>query len=65
MVTLAAPCSALMETDPLTVTPDYLRRRHAEQIKETHYGAAVAIDGDRRPVGLITRTRPGRTRAAR
>ena len=42
MVTLAAPCRALMEKDPLTVTPDYLVDDMSEQIKETHYGAAVA-----------------------
>src|SRR6202035_4165411 len=42
--------------DPLTVTPDYLVDDMSEHIKETHYGAAVAIDGDRRPVGLITRS---------
>ncbi len=45
-----------MERDPLTVTPDFLVEDMSEQIKETHYGAAVAVDGDRRPVGLITRT---------
>ncbi|HXO09146.1 MAG TPA: putative manganese-dependent inorganic diphosphatase [Solirubrobacteraceae bacterium] len=56
MVTLAAPCRALMEKDPLTVTPDFLVEDMSEQIKETHYGAAVAVDGDRRPVGLITRS---------
>ena len=27
MITLAAPCSAFMERDPLTVTAEYLRRR--------------------------------------
>jgi len=56
MITLAAPCSALMESDPLTVTPDYLVDDMSEQIKELHYGAAVAIDGDNRPVGLVTRS---------
>jgi manganese-dependent inorganic pyrophosphatase len=56
MVTLAAPCRALMEKDPLVVTPDFLVDDMSEQIKETHYGAAVAVDGDRRPVGLITRS---------
>ncbi len=55
MITLAAPCSALMERDPLTVTTDYLLADVSEQIKEIHYGAAVAIDAQRRPVGLITR----------
>ena len=49
MITLAAPCSALMEKDPLTVTPDFLVADMAEQIKEIHYNAAVVIDGDRRP----------------
>ena len=56
MVTLAAPCWALMESDPLTVTPDFLLDDISEQIKEKHYGAAVAIDGDNRPIGLITRS---------
>jgi manganese-dependent inorganic pyrophosphatase len=56
MITLAAPCRAFMEPDPLTVTADYLLADIAEQIKEIHYGAAVAIDAHRRPVGLITRS---------
>jgi manganese-dependent inorganic pyrophosphatase len=55
MITLAAPCRALMESDPLTVTTDYLVADVSEQIKEIHYGAAVAIDAHRRPVGLISR----------
>ncbi len=56
MVTLAAPCSALMEPDPLTVTLDFLVDDMSGQIKDLHYGAAVAIDADNRPVGLITRS---------
>jgi manganese-dependent inorganic pyrophosphatase len=40
----------------LTVTADYLLADISEQIKEIHYGAAVAIDAQRRPVGLITRS---------
>ncbi|MBV9309672.1 MAG: putative manganese-dependent inorganic diphosphatase [Solirubrobacterales bacterium] len=56
MITLAAPCSAFMEKDPLTVTMEYLVADVSEQIKEVHYGAAVAIDPERRPVGLITRS---------
>ncbi|MHB8656454.1 MAG: putative manganese-dependent inorganic diphosphatase [Solirubrobacteraceae bacterium] len=56
MITLAAPCGALMEKDPLTVTTEYLIADVAEQIKEIHYGAAVAVDAQRRPVGLLTRT---------
>ena len=45
-----------MEPDPLTVTTEYLVADVSEQIKEIHYGAAVVIDGERRPVGLITRS---------
>jgi manganese-dependent inorganic pyrophosphatase len=56
MITLAAPCSALMEPDPLTVTTDFLVDDISEQIKESHYGAAIAVDADDRPVGLVTRS---------
>jgi manganese-dependent inorganic pyrophosphatase len=56
MITLAAPCSALMEKDPLTVNTDFLVADMSEQIKESHYGAAVAVDADNRPVGLVTRS---------
>jgi manganese-dependent inorganic pyrophosphatase len=65
MITLAAPCRALMESDPLTVNTDFLLDDMSEQIKESHYGAAVVIDGDNRPVGLVTRSdlvAPGRRR---
>ncbi len=56
MITLAAPCRALMEKDPLTVSPAYLVADVSEQIKESHYGAAVVIDGEGRPIGLLTRS---------
>jgi manganese-dependent inorganic pyrophosphatase len=56
MITLAAPCSALMESDPLTVNTDFLVDDISEQIKESHYGAAVAVDAENRPVGLVTRS---------
>jgi manganese-dependent inorganic pyrophosphatase len=56
MITLAAPCSAFMEKDPLTVTPDYLIADISEQIKDIHYGTAVAVDSEGLPVGLLTRS---------
>jgi manganese-dependent inorganic pyrophosphatase len=56
MITLAAPCSALMENDPLTVTTDYLVADVSGQVKESHYGAAVVVDAQRHPVGLVTRS---------
>jgi manganese-dependent inorganic pyrophosphatase len=55
MITLAAPCRAFMEKDPLTVPTDYLLADISEQIKEIHYGAAVAVDAQGHPVGLVTR----------
>lgn len=56
MISLAAPCRALMEADPLTTTSDDLLADVSEQIKEIHYGAAVVVDGEQRPIGLVTRS---------
>lgn len=56
MITLAAPCAALMDGDPLTATTEFLVEDISEQIKDSYYGAAVVIDPQRRPVGLITRS---------
>ena len=56
MITLAAPCRAYMEKDPLTISTEYLVTDVSEQIKEIHYGAAVVVDARRRPVGLIRRS---------
>jgi manganese-dependent inorganic pyrophosphatase len=55
MITLAAPCKAFMECEPLTATTEDLVADVSEQIKESHYGATVVIDAQRRPVGLVTR----------
>jgi manganese-dependent inorganic pyrophosphatase len=55
MITLSAPCEALSETDPLTAREDDLVTDVSEEIKDVHYRAAVTIDGDRRPIGLVTR----------
>ena len=54
MVTLSAPCRALMNAEPLTVRPDDLLSDVAEEVNATDYRAAIAVDGRRRPVGLIT-----------
>ncbi|HWD65115.1 MAG TPA: putative manganese-dependent inorganic diphosphatase [Solirubrobacteraceae bacterium] len=56
MITLAAPCRALMEADPLTCPPDDLLSDVSEQVREVHYGAAVVVDNRRRPIGLVTRS---------
>jgi manganese-dependent inorganic pyrophosphatase len=56
MITLAVPCEALMEPEPLTATTEFLVDDISEQIKESYYGAAVVVDPQRRPVGLVTRS---------
>ncbi len=56
MITLAAPCRGLMERDPLTAAPDDLVSEVSEQIKESHYGAAIVVDSLQHPVGLLTRS---------
>jgi manganese-dependent inorganic pyrophosphatase len=56
MITLAAPCHAFMEEDPLTVTADFLIGDISEQIKEIHYGAAIVVDSGRKPIGVVTRS---------
>ncbi len=54
MVTLSQPCRALMNSDPLTVRPDDLVDDIAEEIGEVDYRAAVAVDDDQRPIGLVS-----------
>ncbi len=56
MITLAAPCRAFMEHDPLTASPDFLLADVSELIKEIHYGTAVIVDAERQPIGLVTRS---------
>jgi manganese-dependent inorganic pyrophosphatase len=56
MITLAAPCRTLMDRDPLTVGPEDLLADVSDQVKNVHYGAAVAVNDAGRPVGLVTRS---------
>ncbi len=56
MITLAAPCHALMDAKPLTVRRDDLIDDISEDVKGIHYRAAVAVDSSGRPVGLVTRS---------
>jgi len=56
MITLSEPCRAFADGDPLTVGLDDLVSDIAEQIKDVHYRAAVAIDHGGRPLGLVTRS---------
>jgi manganese-dependent inorganic pyrophosphatase len=45
-----------MDRDPLTARPEDLLADVSDQIKNVHYGAALAIDAARRPIGLVTRS---------
>ncbi|MEA2458886.1 MAG: manganese-dependent inorganic pyrophosphatase [Thermoleophilaceae bacterium] len=56
MITLAAPCRGLMDGEPLTVGPEDLVSDISDEVKDIHYRAAIAVDGARRPVGLVTRS---------
>ncbi len=56
MTTLAAPCSALMDAEPLTVRGNDLLEDVTEEIKNVHYRAAVAVDRRGHPMGLVTRS---------
>ena len=55
MVSQSVPVREVMSRDPLTVEPDDLLSDIAERIKDVDYAAAIAIDDDRRPVGLVSR----------
>jgi manganese-dependent inorganic pyrophosphatase len=56
MITLSAPCRALMDAEPLVVRPDDLVTDITETVKDVDYRAAVVVDGRRVPVGLVTRS---------
>jgi manganese-dependent inorganic pyrophosphatase len=56
MITLAAPCRALMDRRPLTVGPEDLLADVADEVKNVHYGAALAVDSARRPIGVVARS---------
>jgi manganese-dependent inorganic pyrophosphatase len=56
MITLSAPCRALMDREPLAVRPDDLVTDVSEMIQEVDYRAAVVVDSGGQPVGLVTRS---------
>ncbi len=56
MITLSAPCRALMDPEPLVVRADDLLTDISDTVKEVEYRAATVVDARRRPVGLVTRS---------
>ena len=55
MISLSVHAGDVMSSeDILTTDPDDLAADIAERIKDVHYSAAVVVDGDRRPIGMVT-----------
>jgi len=46
----------LLKHEPVTVTPDTTTRSALEKMAERHIGCIVIIDGDHRPVGILTQS---------
>lgn len=56
MVSLSVQAQEVMsQEDVLAIEPDDLALDLAEKIKDVHYSAAIVVDDDRRPVGMVTR----------
>ena len=56
MIQLAVPCWEVMLQDPFTVGPDELLTDITDRVMEVHYRAAIAVDDENRPIGIVTRT---------
>lgn len=56
MIQLSVPCWEVMSENPLTVAPDTLITDITQSVMEVHYRAAIAIDENKVPVGVISRT---------
>src|SRR5918999_4029496 len=56
MVQLSVPCWEVMSENPLTVDLEALVTDITPQVMEVHYRAAVAVDDNKAPIGIMTRT---------
>ena len=56
MIQLSVPCWEVMLQNPLTVDLDELLTDITDSVMEVHYRAAIAVDGDGKPLGIVTRT---------
>src|ERR671914_459263 len=56
MIQLSVPCWEVMSENPLTVDPDDLLTDITPSVMEVHYRAAIAVDRDNIPLGLVSRT---------
>jgi len=56
MIQLSVPCWEVMSEGPLTVDPEELLADITNDVMAVHYRAAIAVDEDKVPIGIITRT---------
>ncbi len=56
MIQLSVPCWEVMTENPLTVDPEDLITEITQSVMEVHYRAAIAVDGDKMPLGVVSRT---------
>ncbi|MCA1740304.1 MAG: DHH family phosphoesterase, partial [Actinobacteria bacterium] len=56
MIQLSVPCWEVMSENPLAVDPDELLADITNDVMAVHYRAAIVVDEDRVPTGIITRT---------
>jgi manganese-dependent inorganic pyrophosphatase len=56
MIQLSVPCWEVMTGDPLTVHPEELLADITNDVMAVHYRAAIAVDDDKVPLGILTRT---------
>jgi manganese-dependent inorganic pyrophosphatase len=55
MIALSVHAGDVMSSeDILTTDPDDLAADVAERIKDVHYSAAIVVDGEHRPIGMVT-----------
>src|SRR5215218_1916002 len=56
LIQLSVPCWEIMSENPLTVDPDDLITEITQSVMEVHYRAAIAVDDDKVPIGVVSRT---------
>src|SRR3712207_6696889 len=56
MIQLSVPCWEVMTENPLTVDPEDLITEITQSVMEVHYRAAIAVDDDGVPIGVVSRT---------
>ena len=56
LIQLSVPCWEVMSENPLTVDPDDLITEITGSVMEVHYRAAIAVDHNKLPLGVVSRT---------